>query len=238
MPRLMPQPMAGASCASSTAALRVPPKSASCSACCSASHGPGPSAPPSWPVLPGLLPCQLGWRMPTPGSLFTKLPSAVTVMLPCTSQRPVSWLKLQSADLAPGGRFWPVTGSGRFGNRTGTGSLKFDGPSVWMVMTSGRANPGGSGEGMRSGSTGAMPTWPPRVPSSAKSALGGTVRLTPASSGCSASTAGGKVTVVGSVALTGRNVPALTRGRKISPVPPARLLVRPGTAVKVLPTNG
>ena len=41
----------------------------------------------------GPLPCHPGARIPTPGSLQTICPSALTVIEPTVSQLPVSWLK-------------------------------------------------------------------------------------------------------------------------------------------------
>ena len=83
-----------------------------------------------------------------------------------------------------------------------------------------------------------MPTFPPRVPSSLKSALAGTVMLTPASAALLASTEGGNWIWVFWVALTLCKVPAGISGRKISPLPPARLVLTPAAASHCLPTNG
>jgi len=61
--------------------------------------------------------------------------------------------------------------------------IEVEGSVVCTVITMGSSNPGGSGPGNRSGGTGAMPTLPPRVPSSLNSELAGTVIDTPASAG-------------------------------------------------------
>jgi hypothetical protein len=122
-------------------------------------------------------------------------------------------LKLHSAVRSPGPNFTPVTGSGRIGNRTGTGVSKFNGPSVCTVITNGNSSPGGSGSGNRSPGTGAKPTIPPRCPSSANNAFAGTVIRTPSSPGFSASTDAENVTVVSSVALTGRSASPAINGR-------------------------
>ena len=51
-------------------------------------------------------------------------------------------------------------------------------------------------------------------------------------------TDGGKVIVVSRVLLTVCRVPCTMRGRKISPVPPARFVATPLTASQALPTKG
>ena len=50
--------------------------------------------------------------MPTPASVQTVAPSSLTVIGPTISHSPESWLKLQRALDAPGGRVSPVSGSG------------------------------------------------------------------------------------------------------------------------------
>ncbi len=170
-------------------------------------------------AAPTLGPCHPGALMPYPGSLTTNFPSGVTVMGPLMTQSPMSWSNDHSALFAPGGSASRSpspsrSSTGRFGNVAGIGTSKLvgiappgvDGP-VCTVITRGRFNPGGSGPGMRSGGTGAMPTVPPRVPSSAKSALAGTMTFTPANSGNWSSTAGAKVTSVSCSMLTGCSVP-------------------------------
>jgi hypothetical protein len=107
------------------------------------------------------------------------------------------------ARLLPGGGNKPFPESGRFGKHAGTGRSKFKAPSLWTVITNGSSNPGGNGPGNRSGGTGAMPTRPPRVPLSLKSALAGTLISTPASAGFAATTSTGKVTFVSCAVLTG-----------------------------------
>src|SRR5688572_11233526 len=151
--------------------------------------------------------------MPTPGSVSTNCPSGLTVIGPAISHRPVSWLKLHNALLESGGSRRPVTGSGRFGKRTGTGRSKLLGPSVWRVITIGRFNPGGSGSGKRSEGTGAMPTRPPRVPLSLNNEFAGTVIETPAIAGLLLTTEAGKVMTVFVVMLTGWSVPWMMSGR-------------------------
>src|SRR5262249_3104326 len=101
-----------------------------------------------------------------------------------------------SEPLVPGGHGLPKVGFGKFGKQTGAGLSKFSGPSVCTVMTRGSSTPGGSGPGKRSGGTGAMPTFPPRVPSSLNNEFAGTVMLTPASAGLFAITLGGNEIVV------------------------------------------
>src|SRR5215475_635112 len=108
-----------------------------------------------------------------------------------------------SAPFVPGGQGLPKVGFDKFGKQTGAGLSKFSGPSVCTVITSGSSAPGGSGPGKRSGGTGAIPTLPPRVPSSLNSELAGTVMLTPASAGLFATTLAGNEIVVFCVMLTG-----------------------------------
>src|SRR5258707_15500169 len=120
----------------------------------------------------------------------------------------------------------------------GTGLSKFKGPSVCTVITMGSSNPGGRGPGKRSGGTGAIPTFPPRVPSSLNNEFAGTMIDTPASAGLFEITEGGKLMAVSAVMLTGCNVSAVISGKKIWPVPPAKLFVLPATASQALPTYG
>src|SRR5438067_696685 len=101
----------------------------------------------------------------------------------------------------------------RLGKHTGAGLSKFNAPSVCTVMTSGKSSPGGNGPGNRSGGTGAIPTFPPRVPSSLNSEFAGTVIVTPANAGLFAVTDGGKVMIVFVFMLTGCKVPAVISGR-------------------------
>ena len=60
----------------------------------------------------------------------------------------------------------PVFGFGKFGKQIGAGTSKLVAPSVCTVITSGNSSSSGNCPGIRSGGTGAMPTWPPGVPSS------------------------------------------------------------------------
>lgn len=83
-----------------------------------------------------------------------------------------------------------------------------------------------------------MPTLPPRAPFSLKSVFAGTMISTPASAGFAARTDGAKVIRVSVVMLTAWSASAWISGRKISPVPPARLFVWPAVASHALPTNG
>src|SRR5690349_11919373 len=112
-----------------------------------------------------------------------------------------------SSCLVPGASFRPVIESGRFGKQTGAGLSKFRAPSVCKVITRAGVTPGGSGPGNRSGGTGAIPTLPPRLPSSLKSELAGTVTETPARAALLATTEAGKVIVESTVLLTGCSVP-------------------------------
>ncbi len=153
-------------------------------------------------------------------------------MGPTTCQRPSSWLKLHKALGVPGGGVSPLSGLGRLGKQMGAGKSKLVGPSVCTVMTTGKSKSVGRTPGSRSGGTGAMPTWPPRAPSSAKRESAGTVMATPSSSGCSATTSGGKAMTVSSVWLTGCKEPGAIRGRKASPT----LLSCPATDSHALPT--
>src|SRR5262245_59641879 len=118
-----------------------------------------------------------------------------------------------SEPFVPGGQGLPRVGFDKLGKQTGAGLSKFSGPSVCTVMTIGRSAPGGSGPGKRSCGTGAIPTFPPRVPSSLNSELAGTVMLTPTSAGLFAMTLGGNEIVVSVVMLTGCSVPTVISGK-------------------------
>src|SRR5262245_49996763 len=75
-------------------------------------------------TAPAVDPCKPVAGIPTPGSELTNRPSALTVIGPTISNRPVSWLKLQSAVFDPAGRGLPVAGLGRLGKQTGAGLSK------------------------------------------------------------------------------------------------------------------
>src|SRR5262245_49796589 len=144
--------------------------------------------------------------IPTPGSLQTSLPSALTVIKPTLSQMPFLWLNETSVRLLPGSGTCFVAGSGRFGKHTGAGRSKLSAPSVWTVITSAVSIPDGNGPGSRSGGTGARPTLPPRTPLAAKSAFAGTVIETPASAGFASTTEDGIEMVVSLLGLTDLSV--------------------------------
>src|SRR3954464_11676684 len=105
-------------------------------------------------------------------------------------------------------------------------------------MTKGKFRPSGKGSGSRSGGTGERPTLPPRLPFSLKRVFGGTVISTPARAGLVANNDAANDIFVGWLALTDVSASAAINGRKIAPVPPARLLVLPGTVSQALPTKG
>src|SRR5688572_24761289 len=67
------------------------------------------------PIGSGPTPCQPGCKIPTPGSVQTNLPSALTVMEPTASQIPFLWLNEIRACLLPADKGVPRTGSGKFG---------------------------------------------------------------------------------------------------------------------------
>src|SRR3954451_13751574 len=118
--------------------------------------------------------CQPGWRTPTPGSVQTSVPAALTVAPPATSQSPVSWLNDTRLLLAPG------ASPSVLGRQIGAGWSKFVPRSDWTVTTRLGSMPGGNGPGSRSGGTTARPTLPPRDPSSEYRASAGTVTSAPA----------------------------------------------------------